>query len=162
VKQLKNKDIRGHRERLLEDQNNICPLCNCEIEYGDAALDHDHDSGRIRGVLHKWCNSAEGMLKSKFKRSGVAKSINFELYLFNLYEYLIKEHHLMLHPEHAPKQPKLMKSSYNKLVREVKNCNRLRQKPERIPDYPRSKKLTKSLEKLFIKYDIDPQFYGSK
>lgn len=39
--------------------NNCCEVCGtCE----DLCIDHDHDTGRVRGVLCRKCNTALGML----------------------------------------------------------------------------------------------------
>ena len=166
--QLDGKDIKPIREKLLEEQNGICPLCLTPIDPNDAALDHCHDSGLIRGVLHKRCNSNEGALKSKFRRSGIQNiegcEITFEEYILNLHFYLTKDHHDMLHPSNKPGPKKLMKSSYNKLVREIKKANEYykahNKKPIKIPDYPKSKRLTKRLDELYEEFGIDPRFYN--
>lgn len=49
---------------LLSDQEGICPLCLKAIEDGkNSVVDHCHDTGAVRGVLHRKCNVAIGMLE---------------------------------------------------------------------------------------------------
>ena len=47
---------------LLEEQNNRCAICNKHISELPQRLsvDHDHTTGRIRGLLCKPCNLAIG------------------------------------------------------------------------------------------------------
>ncbi len=53
----------GH---LKTKQGGLCPLCNKPISLSvsgaksDYVVDHDHETGEIRGVLHRSCNSGEG------------------------------------------------------------------------------------------------------
>jgi len=70
-KDKRNKSIREKRRgvtearyfEMLTEQNNQCAICGkpftCVSEF---ALDHNHDNGKIRGVLCKHCNSAIGLL----------------------------------------------------------------------------------------------------
>ena len=54
-------------KQLLESQNNKCAICGIEggeNNRGDKlAVDHCHDSGKIRGLLCHKCNTALGLLK---------------------------------------------------------------------------------------------------
>lgn len=61
--QLKHREIKEHRAKQLKRQRGICPLCNTPILEGEDTLDHCHDSGHVRAVLHRSCNSAEGKIK---------------------------------------------------------------------------------------------------
>ena len=52
----------------LASQNNLCALCGKEFygEYlggGDPVLDHRHEGGKLRGFLHRICNTALGQFK---------------------------------------------------------------------------------------------------
>ena len=163
-RQMEPKETRDIRESLLKEQDYFCPLCESLIDPKDAALDHCHDTGRIRGVLHLRCNSIEGALKSKFKRGGGLRYTDFETYLKNLALYLTKEHHMLLHPSNRPGPKKLMKSSYNHLIREIKHANLYykskNKKLIKFPDYPKSKKLTKRLAELFEEFALSPVYYN--
>ena len=59
---LKSKDIKGYRETLSEKQDNICPLCQKELN--SPCLDHHHKSGKIRQVICRTCNLALGKIEN--------------------------------------------------------------------------------------------------
>lgn len=55
-------------ERLLVEQNGVCAICEQSCSSGMAlAIDHDHTSGAMRGLLCRDCNTSLG----KFKDSAV-------------------------------------------------------------------------------------------
>ena len=49
---------------VIARANDHCEVCDAPAEYGggerNAALDHSHETGRIRGILCNHCNLAEG------------------------------------------------------------------------------------------------------
>ena len=56
------------------------------------ALDHDHATGRIRGVLDIRTNSWEGKVKNSFSRAGVAGlGADYVRSLRNLADYMEKD-----------------------------------------------------------------------
>lgn len=63
---IKRSDVKAITMQLLEQQKWICPLCLKKIRHdivghkSDYVLDHCHESGEIRGALHRSCNSGEG------------------------------------------------------------------------------------------------------
>lgn len=46
----------------------VCDICERPTELGERCLDHDHETGQIRGVLCRKCNSALGLLSDDTKR----------------------------------------------------------------------------------------------
>ena len=158
-KPLKHKDIKPLREKLWKENNYCCPICGTKLSKEDLALDHSHDTGLIRNTICSKCNSYEGMIKSKWKRSGLMNIIELADLLESLSVYLRKEHLPYLHPTAVMKKPKLMKSSYNDLKREIQKANKYLQKPIKIPPYPKSKRLTKRLKELYDQFGIDPKYY---
>lgn len=46
--------------QMVEDQNGRCAVCGDEAKL---VIDHDHESGAVRGLLCLHCNVAEGHLK---------------------------------------------------------------------------------------------------
>lgn len=55
--------------QMIKDQSNLCAICNkpetAGSRYGGIralAIDHHHESGRVRGLLCNKCNSAIGLL----------------------------------------------------------------------------------------------------
>lgn len=49
-------------DRLYARQGGKCAVCLRDAPRTDLCVDHDHASGRVRGLLHKTCNSAIGLL----------------------------------------------------------------------------------------------------
>ncbi len=133
-----------------------------KYDISEMTLDHFHglkselpdESGKglCRGVLHKQANSIEGKITNAFKRYGGDKHIDLISFLRNLADYLesnkIHTDEKWIHPTEEPKNPKLMKSSYNKLVKAISG-------KQKVPPY--NGKLTKQLEKLYEKYGIEPE-----
>ena len=95
----------------IKQQGGICPICKKEIDLkimgnkSDYVVDHCHESGLIRGVLHRSCNASEGRVANAAGRWG-AKSMKYSEiipYLRSLVEYL--EYHQanpsnLLYPDH--------------------------------------------------------------
>lgn len=49
---------------LLEEQNNVCKICTKPCRTGlRLSVDHDHKTGKVRGLLCKSCNVAIGHFK---------------------------------------------------------------------------------------------------
>ncbi|MBI5940564.1 MAG: hypothetical protein HY859_09075 [Caulobacterales bacterium] len=46
--------------QMLADQGLCCAICGLPLGSRHQTVDHDHDSGRIRGVVHRHCNLALG------------------------------------------------------------------------------------------------------
>ena len=61
----------------------MCPLCGKPISLqvmgnkSDYVVDHDHETGEIRVVLHRSCNAAEGKVSNAAARWG-AKSTKYK------------------------------------------------------------------------------------
>lgn len=51
---------------MLVSQNNQCKICARPIEFlqtkydREACIDHDHSTGKVRGILCHWCNTGIG------------------------------------------------------------------------------------------------------
>ena len=53
-------------ETMLAQQAGVCAICKAppETSYcGTLAVDHDHDTGKVRGLLCTRCNTALGSLR---------------------------------------------------------------------------------------------------
>ena len=44
----------------LEEQNGKCAICNSECDKGRLAIDHDHKTNKVRGLLCRQCNLGLG------------------------------------------------------------------------------------------------------
>lgn len=50
--------------RMFEEQKGKCAICGVELDNGFFThLDHDHDTGRVRGLLCRNCNPGLGQFK---------------------------------------------------------------------------------------------------
>jgi hypothetical protein len=48
---------------MLEGQNNVCAICDKpEVQNKRMAVDHCHETGKVRGLLCSMCNTAIGKL----------------------------------------------------------------------------------------------------
>jgi 5-methylcytosine-specific restriction endonuclease McrA len=66
---LKVKDIPVLRDRLIKEQDGKCLLCAIDLSTVVACLDHDHETGLIRGVLCQNCNGIEGKITNLARRA---------------------------------------------------------------------------------------------
>lgn len=106
---------------LKEVQEGLCPLCSKPIDTsikGEGVIDHDHDTGEIRGVLHRSCNAAEGKISNAAARWG-AKTSKYEdiiAYLKSVVKYLESEGTGFMYPTH--KTPDEKRDERNAKLRE--------------------------------------------
>jgi hypothetical protein len=162
--QLKQKDLKVIREKWVQEQDGYCPLFGKQYPAEDFVVDHLHklksqdpdESGKgiCRGATHFQANSIEGKISNAFKRYGGDKHIDLITFLRNLADYLeynkSNDQEKYIHPSEKPKALKLMKSSYNSLVKAVGT-------KQKIPPY--NGKFTKKLQSLYEKYSVIPSFY---
>ena len=157
IKYLKQSEVKSLRDKLAQEQNNKCLICNSELE--TPVLDHSHQkynkgTGLIRGVLCRTCNIFIAKSENNCIRYGISHDTLPDI-LRSMAKYLEKEHHPFLHPTEVPKNPKLKKSSYNKLVREAKKQGIKKKIPKYTGNY------TKVLQELYERVGLDPEFYDS-
>ena len=109
-------------EQLIASSTFSCPLChrsfddlerkNREQELkgkrytSPIALDHDHVTGFLRGLLCTSCNRAEGIIADAVKTWGQTHRDGITQYLRNLIEYLESEPHVYLHKAHRTSDEK--------------------------------------------------------
>lgn len=165
--QLKTTDIKGLKEKLHEDQGELCPILKHWFPPELIVLDHAHKSkradepgvdgkGLIRGCIHTSANIILGKIENSWVRTGLHKQdyITLPMVLRNMADYLEREHLPFIHPTEKIPEKKLKKSSFNKLIKTMKEDS-----AKKLPTYPSSKKLTKELAKLYEKYNTEPEFY---
>ncbi len=60
----------GDLERMRVTQNDRCAVCLDRFASGrDTHVDHDHETGQVRGLLCGACNQAEGLLRGSSLRA---------------------------------------------------------------------------------------------
>jgi len=150
---LKTKDIKQTRDKLIKEQNNICPICKKDIVR--PCLDHFHvkrihGSGLCRGVICSNCNVFLG----KIENNSVRYKINYnELsnVLNNISEYIKTTTNYMHPSENKELKDKLTKTEYNKIKKYyfIVFPNR-----KKLPNYPKSGLKTKEFKEILNAIDL--------
>lgn len=73
MRKLARTSMPTFRKKQLAEQDGKCLLCGNPIDLsitGEGVVDHNHDTGEIRGILHRSCNSAEGKAANAIGRWG--------------------------------------------------------------------------------------------
>ena len=110
-KLARSQMILWKRKHLNEVQHGLCPLCHLPIDLSikaEGVIDHDHISGRIRGVLHRSCNAAEGKVSNAAARWGAKSSdpVAVHAWLKNLLEYWDTPKLELIYPMHLTEEEK--------------------------------------------------------
>lgn len=158
IRQLRNNDISVVRQQLLINQNGECLICKNQVL--SPVLDHSHKkkikgTGLIRGVLCRNCNIFLGKIENNCSRYRITRH-DLPVILRSIADYLERPHKRLIHPSEKPKEKILMKSSYNHLKKTALQAG---VHQNQIPQYPKSNRLTKGLERLFNSLNIVPGFY---
>ena len=117
---LKTGQLQEILTKLVQKQGRKCAVCQKPFTSWDwPVLDHDHDTGVIRGALHNSCNGAEGSVKKLGHKSH--KGVTSGEFVIGLGKYL--EHHKTpqvpyLHPTHLTEDEK--REQRNKKAREAR------------------------------------------
>jgi len=120
TRQLKPTEVAGVLQQLVVRQDRRCAICGHRFTPRDnAVLDHCHDTGFIRGAIHRSCNGAEGKVKTKGHLGH--KGVHTYDFLIGLGKYL--EHHQtpkvnLIHPTHMTEEQKRL--ARNKKAREAR------------------------------------------
>jgi hypothetical protein len=66
----------SHQQKkdLYLKQGGVCPICRKAVEYEQAHVDHDHETGVVRGLLHPQCNRYLEILKENWE--GIARYLS--------------------------------------------------------------------------------------
>lgn len=73
---------------IIKQQGGICPLCKRGLTVETGCMDHDHVTGRVRGILCRGCNGAEGKIKNAIARYGGGLRTDMVEFLLNLASYI--------------------------------------------------------------------------
>ncbi len=72
---MKQSDIPEIRKMLIAKQNGVCPICGKDLTRVspiNQVLDHCHETGYVRAVMHRGCNRVEGSVWNVIQRWGKA------------------------------------------------------------------------------------------
>ncbi|QDP58711.1 MAG: putative recombination endonuclease VII [Prokaryotic dsDNA virus sp.] len=124
ARRLKVSELASVRKQLVTKQKNRCTICSKPFTAkDDAVVDHCHDTGFIRGAVHRSCNQAEGRVKTKGRLGH--RGVGAYDYLIGLGKYLeshSKPHFQLLHPTHKTEDEKRIER--NKKARKLRAAKR--------------------------------------
>lgn len=78
MRKIKRTELPTIKKTLVVKQRGACPICGKDITRvapANLVLDHDHDTGIVRAVLHRGCNGCEGKLYRLIRTWGKAKNL---------------------------------------------------------------------------------------
>lgn len=162
--QLTSADVAIVRDNIAKANKFVCPICEKYMYSNEIVLDHHHKkrikgTGLIRGSICRTCNVFIAKSENNAPRYRISKK-ELPHVLRRIADYIERPQYIYIHPSEKPKQPRLKKASYNKLVKADKeNKNTFLKCPKLVP-YPKSGKVTVPLKKLFDFYEIEPEFYS--
>jgi hypothetical protein len=142
--QLKRKDLTKVRAELYERQGGKCILCERSFDdiQDTPCVDHCHQSGYVRALLCRHCNSQAGKIENRAIRA--KQGLTKMEWLNNFHTYITAEHTEYLHPSVAPKAPKLGKRLFNKIKKHYPKI-----------EYPKSGKITKKIQELINRLEAE-------
>lgn len=93
--------------KLYREQGSVCAICKEPIDFtvkGEGVIDHDHDTGEVRGTLHRWCNGQLGKVEQaaiRAKRGGTAQG-----WLVSAINYIQTAKTGFMYPSHKTEEEK--------------------------------------------------------
>jgi hypothetical protein len=163
LKRLKSSEIKEFKLELLEKQGNVDAITHKPLRPENSVLDHQHrlnkqqplgedGAGCIRGVLDNNVNMCEGKIFNAMRRyCGIKTTAERIEFLQQLIEYYKSGTLDVVHPSEKIPEKKVSKLNYNKLKKEFEKRYK-----KKFPEYPKSGKLTKALDKYFKEFGINP------
>lgn len=115
---IKTSDLIKVRLALMKDQGGICPICERKFSATViACVDHNHETGHIRGALCKACNRFEGQVKNRVQMAGGSGQLaKYASNLAAYWAYHEEPKTKLLHPTHQTEEEKRL--ARNKRARE--------------------------------------------
>lgn len=93
MKHLKQSELAAYRKSHTPAK---CPIFGCKPI---PVLDHNHDTGYVRGVIDRDANQFEGKIAGAWKRYSTRAQVDLPTALRNMADYLEAEHTKILHPK---------------------------------------------------------------
>lgn len=114
---IKTADIPKYRDKYIIDQNGKCWLCEIDLRTVVPCLDHDHETGAIRGVLCQNCNGIEGKIHNLARRAKRDKTkYDFVNKILSYWNHFSACKRIEIHPTHKTPDEKRLRR--NKKARE--------------------------------------------
>lgn len=121
---LKYNEVKQVRESMWQSQACLCAMCSLPLELDEACLDHHHQTGAVRGVCHRGCNSLEGKIANAVKRFGVQ---DMKALLSGLLMYYAKhetDQTGLIYPSHKTAQEKKAAAAKKRKRAKAKNARK--------------------------------------
>lgn len=186
-RQIKQEELAKIRKFFHRKQHNICPILKMKFKEEDMVCDHAHsanarnlgrsfEAGLLRGVINRQANTMDGKITNAYIRCGLHKTdVTLPDFLRGLADFIefppmIKLKYI--HPGEKAKAPILKKNPVkkvrqlyiarypNKKIPEVLIYKKKKDKRGKLKEV--GKKLTVGLERLFIEFNITPEFKKGK
>lgn len=103
---LTRTELAAWRSTQLARQGYRCALCKLPLNESEAVADHDHNTGHLRAVLHRGCNSMLGHIENNAKRYALR---SVPAFLNGAAAYLqahVTPQHGLLYPTHRTDEEK--------------------------------------------------------
>ena len=112
MERLTASKLKAWREAQWEAQGRRCALTGYPLALTDAVADHDHETGHIRGVIHRGVNSLLGKLENGYRRYGVSRPMMYAMGT-GLRSYLERDHRVNpIYPTHkTPDEKRLVRNA---------------------------------------------------
>lgn len=120
---VRTSKLRAYREFLYKEQGGKCGLCQYEIDPKSSngpVLDHDHKTGRVRSVLHRFCNSMVGKEENHLARTKMPLE-HFAVFAPGSYAYISADYsHMPYHPKYRTEEEKRARRNLKAKIRRQK------------------------------------------
>ena len=100
------------REKIIAEQAGKCWLCEIDLKTVVPCLDHDHETGFIRGVLCGNCNGIEGKIHNLARRAKRDKTkYDYITKLLRYWDFFSELHfqRTEIHPTHKTTDEKRLR-----------------------------------------------------
>ena len=113
---LTNSQLREAVQGMWAGQGQKCKLCKLPLRFdANCVGDHCHKTGKLRGAIHRRCNSLLGKLENNAPRFGFNAPGQLEAFLYGVGDYLRADHSHLIHPLYKTPEEK-------RLARNLKAC----------------------------------------
>lgn len=125
--------------KWLAEQGGLCPLCGHPIDLRipkEGVVDHNHDTGEVRGVLHRSCNAAEGKAANAIGHWGSKSMAYPDIIAFaeRLVAYWKSPGKGMMYPTHkTPEEKKAKRAQDARTQRAARKARAAVQSMPRMP-----------------------------
>jgi len=107
---LTASQTKPYRDNLLAKQAGRCRLCGDKVAKGEEVLDHDHKTGRCRGVLHRGCNAMLGHIENNMPRHKLTNTGRLARFLAGVVQYISDDYSdRPFHSTHRTEEEKRLK-----------------------------------------------------